>query len=158
MWLVISVSWTIYVYFALAYATCSFALIVRISGLTPQFALPSSPPYPTCCTSRVMTVIVSALPFTRIPTLRGSLNRAPSLTFGKFTLGMITSFNALGASLLPLLGSPPGWYWYLALPPVFQGSESSALLMMFSEDEEVGLREKCQPARPKAPDMIVRRI
>jgi hypothetical protein len=28
----------------------------------------------------------------------------------------------------------------------------------FSDEEEVGLREKCHPARPKAPDMMVSRI
>lgn len=71
---------------------------------------------------------------------------------------MMTSFKALGASLFALVVSPPGWYWYLAFPPVFQGSESGALLTAFSDEEEVGLREKCQPARPNAPDMIVRRI
>lgn len=32
-------------------------------------------------------------------------------TFGKLTLGTITSFKALGALFLSLVGSPPGWYW-----------------------------------------------
>lgn len=80
------------------------------------------------------------------------------LTFGRLTLGMITSFNALGAFLLPLLESPPGWYWYAACSPVFHGSEPCTLATGFSEDEDVGLRLKCQPARPKAPDMMARRI
>lgn len=79
-------------------------------------------------------------------------------TFGRFTFGIITSLSALGASFLGLLGSPCGWYWYWASPPVFQGSVPSALPILFSEDEEVGFEEKCQPARPKAPDMIARRI
>lgn len=80
------------------------------------------------------------------------------LTLGRLTLGTMTSFKAEGASLRALEVSPPGWYWYLASPPVFQGSESGAMLTGFSDEEEVGLREKCQPARPKAPDMMVRRI
>lgn len=79
-------------------------------------------------------------------------------TLGKLTLGMMTSLRALGASLRPLELSPPGWYWYLASEPVFQGSLSTALETGFSDDDEVGLRLKCHPARPNAPDMIVRRI
>jgi hypothetical protein len=80
------------------------------------------------------------------------------LTLGRLTLGTMTSLRAEGASLRGLLVSPPGWYWYLASPPVFQGSESTAMATGFSDEEEVGLREKCQPARPKAPDMMVSRI
>ncbi|KAI7421962.1 hypothetical protein KC332_g44 [Hortaea werneckii] len=64
-----------------------------------------------------------------------------------FTFGMITSFRALGASLRPRLASPCGWYWYLASLPVFQGSESGAWATRFSDEDEVGLRLKCQPAR-----------
>lgn len=71
---------------------------------------------------------------------------------------MMTSLRAEGASLRGLLLSPPGWYWYLASEPVFHGSEPGALETGFSDEDEVGLRLKCQPARPKAPDMIVRRI
>jgi hypothetical protein len=70
----------------------------------------------------------------------------------------MTSFKAEGASLRAFEVSPPGWYWYWAWLPVFQGSESGALLTGFSEEAEVGLREKCQPAMPKAPDMMARRI
>ena len=80
------------------------------------------------------------------------------LTLGRLTLGTITSLRAEGASLRGLMVSPPGWYWYLASPPVFQGSESAAMATGFSDEEEVGLREKCHPARPKAPDMMVSRI
>jgi hypothetical protein len=79
------------------------------------------------------------------------------LTLGRLTLGMITSLRALGASLRGLLVSPCGWYWYAASRPVFQGSVLSALPILFSLLEEVGLELKCQPARPKAPDMIARR-
>jgi hypothetical protein len=79
------------------------------------------------------------------------------LTLGRLTLGMITSLRALGASLRGLLVSPCGWYWYAASRPVFQGSVPSALPILFSLLEEVGLELKCQPARPKAPDMIARR-
>jgi hypothetical protein len=80
------------------------------------------------------------------------------LTFGRLTFGIITSFKAEGASLRPRLGSPWGWYWYLAVPPVFQGSESPAWATLFSLLAEVGLRLKCQPARAKAPDMMAKRI
>jgi hypothetical protein len=41
---------------------------------------------------------------------------------------------------------------------VFHGSEPGTCATGFSEEEEVGLREKCQPARAKAPVMMVRRI
>ncbi|KAI7508531.1 hypothetical protein KC364_g65 [Hortaea werneckii] len=76
----------------------------------------------------------------------------------RFTFGIMTSFRALGASLRPRLASPCGWYWYLASLPVFQGSESGAWATRFSDEDEVGLRLKCQPARVKAPVMIARRI
>jgi len=35
------------------------------------------------------------------------------LTLGRFTLGMMTLCNALGASLGGFFGLPPGWYLYL---------------------------------------------
>jgi len=143
----------------------------------------SNPPCPTCCTSRVVPAVLISIcshclaPMLPLPQSSfallsifppasplSSASPLPSqkidvrLTLGKFTPGMITSFSALGASFFPLLLSPPGWYWYLASLPVFQGSEPGAMETLFSEEEEVGLREKCQPARPKAPDIIARRV
>jgi len=53
---------------------------------------------------------------------------------------MITSLSADGASFLGWLVSPPGWYWYFALPPVFQGSEPATLATGFSDEDEVGER------------------
>jgi hypothetical protein len=32
-------------------------------------------------------------------------------TFGRVTLGMMTVFNAEGASFVGAFLSPPGWYW-----------------------------------------------
>ena len=81
-----------------------------------------------------------------------------SHTFGRFTFGMMTSFNALGASFFARDVSPPGWYWYLPDEPVFHGSLSGTVEMACSEVEEVGLREKCQPTNAKAPVMMVSRI
>jgi hypothetical protein len=67
-------------------------------------------------------------------------------TLGKVTLGMMTTFNAEGASFLGALRSPPGWYWYLpSPPPSFQGSLSSACAMVRCDEELVGFRAaECQ--------------
>lgn len=70
-------------------------------------------------------------------------------TFVRVTFGKITLCRALGASLGALLGSPPGWYWYLKCSfgdepslalSCFQGSVLGAMLTGASEDEDVGLR------------------
>ena len=62
-------------------------------------------------------------------------------TLGKVTLGMMTTFNAEGASFLGALRSPPGWYWYLpSPPPSFQGSLFSACAIVRCEEALVGFR------------------
>ena len=62
-------------------------------------------------------------------------------TFGKVTFGMMTTFNAEGASFLGALGSPPGWYWYFPEPPSsFHGSLSFAFATARSEEALVGFR------------------
>lgn len=68
----------------------------------------SIPPCPICCTSRAVPVprILALCPVHSRASLRIKYKHHP--TFGKFTFGIITSFNALGASFFPLLGSPPG--------------------------------------------------
>lgn len=53
----------------------------------------------------------------------------------------MTTFSAEGASFLGALVSPPGWYWYLpSPPPSFQGSLSSALETVRSDEALVGDR------------------
>lgn len=102
-------------------------------------------------------------------------------TLGKVTLGMMTVFNAEGASFLTR-SSPPGWYWYLpSPPPSSQGLLLAAWATLRSEEAEVGdraatvsiapnqsvqprgmvaareLLQKCHPATPKIPLMMARR-
>lgn len=71
---------------------------------------------------------------------------------------MMTSFRALGADFLPLVLSPPGWYSYGPSLPVFHGSDPAIFDTECSEVDEVGCLLKYQPARPKAPDMMAKRI
>ena len=105
----------------------------------------STHPFPICCTYRVVTMNrLSAM------LLGVSVNRVDDHTLGKFTLGTITLFRALGASFGALDLSPPGWYWYLkcssGLLPLelstCQGMVPSAMLTLTSDDADVGLRPR----------------
>ena len=59
---------------------------------------------------------------------------------GRLTLGMTTTFRPDGASLGAWLVSPPGWYWYFAPEPDFQGSLPGILATTFSLVAPVGER------------------
>lgn len=97
----------------------------------PEF---SSHPCPTCCTDRE---VPNQSQFLSCFVLALECGR----TFGRVTFGMMTTFNAEGASFLGALGSPPGWYWYFPEPPPsFQGSLSAACATVRSEEELVGDR------------------
>lgn len=132
--------------------------------LSSSLLLSSSPPCPTCYTSRAAPKGSASLANVRdtaayliSPAIFFDAKKSIVHTAGKLTLGMMVSFNALGASLGLALVSPPGWYWYLPVEPLIQGSEPCALATLASEEDDVGLREKCHPTRPKAPVMIARR-
>jgi hypothetical protein len=98
---------------------------------SPGNALLSSRPCPTCCIDRAVPGTVR----------RWSGTRVDFRTFGKVTFGMMTVFNAEGASFLGALGSPPGWYWYLPSPPPdSHGLLFAAWLTLRSEEALVGDR------------------
>lgn len=103
--------------FSLMHRICSPYCIYNPSCYSffsrPSISHPSQssiPPCPICCTSRAVPVpkALALCPVHSRASLHIKYKHHP--TFGKFTFGIITSFNALGASFFPLLGSPPGWY------------------------------------------------
>lgn len=88
----------------------SFLLLFLLWPSVSHPSQSSIPPCPICCTSRAVPVpkALALCPVHSRASLHIKYKHHP--TFGKFTFGIITSFNALGASFFPLLGSPPGWY------------------------------------------------
>jgi hypothetical protein len=114
----------------------------------------SSHPCPTCCTGRAIPANVRKL----------QLGVLDCRTLGNVTFGMMTVFNAEGASFLGAFMSPPGWYWYLPSPPPdSQGLLFSAWATLRSEEALVGDRAVtvshcCQTMDAEVCDSVSRRL